>query len=342
MTRLLIVQRKPAKTGGRNHPKKVSLSETSSDKLKEPKKDTRKSIAEKRNISEWKLRTVLQPGHVEQRDNPPARRSICGSICSCRPARPVSPQAPQQGGSRGAESPERRQPEIAGASSSPGGGDGYYPYTVETLGSFLGWIVKKNDGGEVGRHKVEAALNALGLIEKGVASKETFTDLTSRQARTDASPRSAVPRASPYELKDRDVGADLSERTVRRRPLHLVPAHAGLCGNGTATPASAAISASLADEMTTPLPWLMRLTMRLAGNAMISAVAFLLLTVKSDATFGLACRFGSQAAQYSFHAPRLRPLPQWHGIIRQSVTTRVAISSLVFVDSSASRMTSSP
>lgn len=67
------------------------------------------------------------------------------------------------------------------AQGRPGASD--YPYTVATLGKFLGWIVKKNDGGESGRYKVEAALNALTLIEKNIVPKETFTALSTEQAR---------------------------------------------------------------------------------------------------------------------------------------------------------------
>lgn len=46
------------------------------------------------------------------------------------------------------------------------------PYTVGTLAQFLGWK----------EYKVQAALNALALIEDKVADEDTFNDLTTKQA----------------------------------------------------------------------------------------------------------------------------------------------------------------
>jgi hypothetical protein len=49
-----------------------------------------------------------------------------------------------------------------------------HPYTVETLAQFLGWK----------EYKVQTALNALALIDEGLASDKTFEGLSTKQAQT--------------------------------------------------------------------------------------------------------------------------------------------------------------
>jgi hypothetical protein len=56
--------------------------------------------------------------------------------------------------------------------SPPQGGE--HPYSIATLATFLGWK----------EYKVDAALNALALIDDNLASETTFQGLTTKQAQT--------------------------------------------------------------------------------------------------------------------------------------------------------------
>jgi ParB/Sulfiredoxin domain len=53
------------------------------------------------------------------------------------------------------------------------GKSGDYPYSIDTLTAFLGWK----------GYKVQAAINALSLVEQNVAKPEVFEGLSSRQAK---------------------------------------------------------------------------------------------------------------------------------------------------------------
>ena len=54
-----------------------------------------------------------------------------------------------------------------------------FPYTAQTVAAFIGWTTKSGDA----QRKVYDAIAALELIEEGILTEKTFTDLTTYQAK---------------------------------------------------------------------------------------------------------------------------------------------------------------
>lgn len=71
-----------------------------------------------------------------------------------------------------------------------------YPYTMDTLAEFLGWK----------SYKVQAAINALSLVEQNIAKPEVFEGLSSRQAKAVADETTRIMR----ETNDPKIAASVA------------------------------------------------------------------------------------------------------------------------------------
>src|SRR5262249_51954413 len=75
-----------------------------------------------------------------------------------------------------------------------------HAYTILTLAEFLGWKT----------YKVEAAINALALIEDDIASEETFAELSTKQAQVVAQQGRRVERETGDKALAKTVTSNLA------------------------------------------------------------------------------------------------------------------------------------